>query len=45
MKSLIGWAILAGLLFMTAIATVTLAILTIMNIAEWLERKNENRTN
>lgn len=39
MKNLIGWAILAGLLFMAAIAIVALVILTIMNIAEWLERK------
>ena len=39
MKSLIGWAALAGLLFTTAIVIVAFVVLTIMNIAEWLERK------
>lgn len=39
MKSLIGWAMLAGLLFTTAIAIIALVVLTIMNVTEWLERK------
>lgn len=39
MKSLIGWAMLAGLLFATAIAIIALVVLTIMNIAEWLKMR------
>lgn len=37
MKSLIGWAVLAGLLF--TIAIIALVVLTIMNIAEWLKMR------
>lgn len=40
MKSIIGWAMLAGLLFTTAIAIIALVVLTIMNIAEWLKMRN-----
>lgn len=39
MKSLIGRAMLAGLLFTTAIAIIALVVLTIMNIAEWLKMR------
>ena len=39
MKSLIGWAMLAGLLFPAAIAIIALVVLTIMNIAEWLKMR------
>ncbi len=39
MKSLIGWAMLAGLLFTAAIAIIALVVLTIMNIAEWLKMR------
>lgn len=39
MKSIIGWAMLAGLLFTTAIAIIALVVLTIMNIAEWLKMR------
>lgn len=39
MKSITGWAALAGLLFTTAITIVAFVVLTIMNVAEWLERK------
>lgn len=39
MKSFIVWAMLAGLLFTTAIAIIALVVLTIMNVTEWLERK------
>ena len=39
MKSLIGWAMLTGLLFTTAIAIIALVVLTIMNIAEWLKMR------
>lgn len=46
MKSIIGWAMLAGLLFTTAIAIIALVVLTIMNIAEWLKmRKLEKKAN
>lgn len=38
-KSLIGWATLAGLLFTTATAIVTFVVLTIMNIAEWIKTR------
>lgn len=39
MKNITGWAMLAGLLLTTAIAIIALVVLTIMNVAEWLERK------
>lgn len=42
MKSLIGWAMLAGLLFTTAIAIIALVVLTIMNIADWLKMRKES---
>ena len=39
MKSIIGSAMMAGLLFTTAIAIIALVVLTIMNIAEWLKMR------
>ena len=38
-KSLIGWATLAGLLVATATAIVAFVVLTIMNIAEWIKTR------
>lgn len=44
MKSLIGWATLAGLLFTTATAIVTFVVLTIMNIAEWIKTRKKKES-